>query len=293
MPGKRKMAVKPMVVNLDDERSQKVSRERERQNRRRDAMRQAQYRDLTEFEGAAVIISIDPGGTTGWSMMEVHPEALSDRPEHRNIGVIGNVLRWQHGQIDCGSKKGNRGTSLHAGISTAGESAGLGEILGLLRSWPEAAVVVEDFILDPKRFNTGRDLLSPVRLTSGINFDLWLQKRDYFVQSASLAKSTARDEQLKVWGYYTSTGGLQHARDADRHNLTFLKRASERSAKGRALRMAAWPHLFGKGKEFYNPGHTANRITMEGEGRVRALTENRERVEQEKNERRSELKKEA
>lgn len=253
--------MQPMIVE-DDSESRRLSDARATQNRRRDRLRpQGERKDKAEFEGSAIIIALDPGGTTGWSMMEVQPEALSDLEEYRGVGIMENVLKWRHGQIDCGSKKGNlsvgngtNGAPGHFGISTSGEAAGSGEILGLLRAWPAAAVVIEDFILDPNRFNTGRDLLSPVRITSAISFDLWLQKREYFVQSASLAKSTARDEQLKAWGYYTSTGGLQHARDADRHALTFLRRASERSSKGRALRTAAWPHLFGKGGEFYNPG---------------------------------------
>ncbi len=246
------MALKPMIVDLDAARKEHGKRNRVQQDRRRARMVPSErQRDMMdEYEGTVPIIALDPGGTTGWSLFEVHPEALSPRKEHRDIGVLKNVIRWRHGQIDCGTSKGDLGTALHAGISVSGENAGIGEILGLIRNWPLAAVVVEDFILDPKRFNTGRDLLSPVRITSGISYDLWLQGRNYFVQSPGLAKATARDEQLRNWGFYDRHGGLNHARDADRHALTFLRRCSERSAKGQGLRQTAWPHLFSVGKEF-------------------------------------------
>lgn len=260
---RRKMAIKPMRINLDEQRASDVKRNRETQNRRRDRLRPVGHReDLSEYEDSAVILSLDPGGTTGWSIMEIAPEAISDLPEHRGIGVVQNILRWKHGQVDCGSRRGDLGTNSaglrNGGVSSSGENAGVGEILGLIRNWPTAVVVIEDFILDFKRFSSGRDLLSPVRITSSVVFDLWLQRRDHHLQTPSLAKSTARDEQLKAWGLYTSTGGLGHARDADRHSITFAKRASEVTSKGRALRMAAWPHLYGKvnGVEgpFYNPG---------------------------------------
>lgn len=202
----------------------------------------------------ATVIAFDPGGTTGWALYTVYPEGLSDLPDHRGERVLDNVIKWQHGQVDCGSTKGNLGVSLHRGISTDGENAGVNELVGLVRAWPGAAIVIEDFILDPARFNTGRDLLSPVRITSAISYLLWLQRREYFVQSASLAKTTVTDERLKAWGYYSSTGGLNHARDADRHALTFLKRCANPTQKGRELREAAWPYLFGQGGEYHNPG---------------------------------------
>lgn len=249
------MVLKPLRVDL---KPADKSVERTRQNRRRDRLRQVPKEVSSTARnsnsGLVELISFDPGGTTGWSLMQVHPSALSARDEDLPYGVLDNITTWRHGQVDCGSVKGNLGRSLHAGISTRGENAGVSELLGLCRSWPQAAIVIEDFILDPDRFNTGRDLLSPVRITSALNYDLWLQRRDYYVQSASLAKTTCRDEQLKTWGYYTSSGGLGHARDADRHSLTFLKRSAARSPKGRELREAAWPHLFGPEGEYYDPG---------------------------------------
>lgn len=257
----------PTVVNLDEDR-RTHKRNRIDQNRARYMMTPEGYLEtknlsdpeydrwleehdlLDDWEGTVQVIALDPGGTTGWSLFEVHPEAISGKTEHRNVSVLKNVIRWQHGQIDCGSQRGNLGTSAHAGISTSGENAGIGEILGLIRCFPHAAVVVEDFVIDAERLSTERDFLSPVRITSALSYDLWLQKREYRVQMPALAKSTCKDEQLKAWGFYSKHGGLNHARDADRHALTFLKRASAVNRTGYALRSSAWPALFGPDGKF-------------------------------------------
>lgn len=212
----------------------------------------AQGADLGELGHLATVIAFDPGGTTGWSLFSVDPDKLEG-----GVGKVGNVWnsigseepivdkkgfvhKWEHGQIDCGSRKGNLGTSFHQGISTDGENAGVNEMVGLIRAWPGAAVVIEDFILDPRRFNTSRDLVSPIRLTAAVSFILYLYRRQYFVQSAAMAKSTVTDVRLKAMGYYSSTCG-PHARDADRHALTFLQRCK----KSANLRRIAWPYLFG------------------------------------------------
>lgn len=210
--------------------------------------------DASELSSRPTVIAFDPGGTTGWALYTVRPEALSNLDEHRDERLLDNVIKWEHGQVDCGSTKGNLGTSLHPGVSTSGENAGIDELVGLVRAWPGAAIVIEDFILDPSRFNTGRDLLSPVRITAPLSYMLWLQRRAPFFQSASLAKSTVTDERLKRWGYYSSTGGLNHARDADRHALTFLRRCANPTRESRELREAAWPHIFAVGGKYHNSG---------------------------------------
>jgi hypothetical protein len=47
---------------------------------------------------------------------------------------------------------------------------------------------------------------------------------------------------------YDPTGGLIHARDADRHALLFLRKAKAKSQ----FRAQAWPHLFSRGGAYYN-----------------------------------------
>jgi hypothetical protein len=49
---------------------------------------------------------------------------------------------------------------------------------------------------------------------------------------------------------------MKHARDADRHAITFFRRCSQ-GESGRQLRMLAWPYLYGiidtGGKQIIGP----------------------------------------
>lgn len=209
------------------------------------------------------VLALDPGGTTGWCLLSCEPLSLvpgyapyvpgEDLPNDNamsNGSVLKKIKGWQFGQVDCGATKGNLGNSLYAGISTAGESAGAAVIARHIRAWPGAAVVVESFIL--RQFSRDQDLLSPQRITAKIEQYLWLDGREYFTQTPSEAKVSATDERLKEWGFYSSDGGMQHARDATRHAITFLRKASVPGRKAAELRAAAWPHFFGPGGSLSN-----------------------------------------
>jgi hypothetical protein len=184
----------------------------------------------------ATVIAIDPGGTTGWSLMSVHPESLTNP----HADFLDNMFKHQHGQVDCGSHRGNLDSSLHTGISTDGEFSGVYDLTDLIESWPASAIVIEDFTLRQQRKD--RDLLSPVRITAALGFALWLKGRDYHVQQPNDAKNICNDCRLKEWGMYDSAGNLIHARDADRHAILFLRKCKN-SAHFRAV---AFPHLYGE-----------------------------------------------
>jgi hypothetical protein len=186
---------------------------------------------------AATVIAIDPGGTTGWTLISVHPECLVAD----DAKVLDNIFIHQHGQVDCGSRRGNLGTSLHSGISTDGEFSGVYDLAKFIKSWPVAAIVIEDFTL--RQMRKDRDLLSPVRITAALGYSIWRDGRDYHVQSPADAKRVCTDARLKEWRMYDPTGGLVHARDADRHAILFLRKAKQ-SKNFRAL---AFPHLYGEG----------------------------------------------
>jgi hypothetical protein len=96
----------------------------------------------------------------------------------------------------------------------------------------------------------GIEMYSPMRLNTLVK---WALRRGYdgldefdvpprqmFTQEPSLAMSTATDERLKDWGLYKREGGEEHARDATRHGITFLRRAKDK----RNLRYRAWGGLF-------------------------------------------------
>jgi hypothetical protein len=201
-------------------------------NRRR---RKGYLKESEITYGEAAVIALDPGGTTGWSLITVHPEALTEP----NADLFENIFDHQHGQVDCGTHRGNLATSLHEGISTEGEFSGIYDLVELIKAWPSAAVVIEDFTLRQMRMD--RELLSPVRITSAVGHAMWLEGRDYHVQSAGDAKNICSDERLREWRMYEERGALRHARDADRHAILFLKKAKVK----KEFRALAWPHLYG------------------------------------------------
>ena len=112
----------------------------------------------------------------------------------------------------------------------------------LISDWPTAAVVVEDFILRAERKEKSRELLSPVRLTAKLETYLWRDGRRMFLQQPAQAKTTISNERLKMWNCYTGTGAQEHARDADRHAMLFLRRCM--GPQGVQLKRNAWPHVY-------------------------------------------------
>lgn len=161
------------------------------------------------------IIAIDPGGVTGWSVMEFAVRDLLDPKVH----IHDIVTKWWHGQIECGQGLARDGaeTTEEEGIEKLNwliEQSVMEKPYGV-------AVVIEDFIV--RRFDKSRPFLSPVRITAPIQqmlYEMGLHHK--WVQQPNDAKNTISDERLKIWDMY-SADGLQHARDADRHALLGLR----------------------------------------------------------------------
>lgn len=172
----------------------------------------------------ATVIALDPGGTTGWSVMSVYPDALSDP----DVSVLKSITHHAHGQI---------------GGNEDDQADELGDLIAV---WPGSTLVIESFTL--RKFTQGAELLSPVRITAKVDYIIHSGSRGVdhhprqWRQEPSLAKRTATDQRLKDWGLYQREGGLEHARDADRHAITFLRRATS----SKQLRHGSWPHLFDK-----------------------------------------------
>lgn len=170
------------------------------------------------------LVAFDPGGTTGWAVMQIHPLSLVDGA----YPILNNVLLWTQGQI---------------ALSEEGESGMIHEMAWLCASWVGACILAEDFILE--NHSKARNLLSPVRLNAGLTYALWLQGRKLVVQGRDV-KAVVTDDRLKAWGYYVRAGGLEHARDATRHALGFLRRVKGPSADACGRRHRAWPHIYGE-----------------------------------------------
>lgn len=185
---------------------------------------------------APTVISIDPGGTTGWSRMVVHPEALVDP----DVPILTNILDRANGQVRAipVTPGGKAPKALNLALEERRCIRTL--VSDVLRSWSGAALVIEDFLLRKKVMD--RELLSPVRLCAALELAVEYEGLGMTLhrQSPSEAKTMATDDRLKAWGLYARAGGQQHARDADRHSITFLRKAKARGS----VRGEAWPHLY-------------------------------------------------
>lgn len=145
------------------------------------------------------VLSLDPGGITGWSIFSVHPDAMGGDPA---FPVLENVEWWTAGEF------------------TGTQDSQCDEILELVNSWPGARLLTEGFKL--RQMNAELD---PVEINAIIRWAV--RPRYWVVQNASLAMSTVTDDRQKAWGFWVS--GKEHARDAVKHNITFLKRQKERA----------------------------------------------------------------
>jgi hypothetical protein len=156
------------------------------------------------------VLALDPGGTTGWAVLCVHPEAMEGDPD---VPVMSNIEWWTAGEFT--------GSSLSQ----------CDEIVELAHSWPSARLVTEGFKL--RQLNAELD---PVEINHTV---AWALRPRYFVQQQpALAMSTVTDDRQKEWGFWVP--GKPHARDAVKHGITFLKRQKERAVQAlRQVRRAS------------------------------------------------------
>lgn len=161
-------------------------------------------KDIEEdIEELYTVLGYDPGGTTGWAAIGVYKEAILD-PEFR---ITDNIAFWTAGefigneedQVDC--------------------------MIALTHAWPEARIVCEDFVL--RKFNSARELLSPVRITAMFRYGIRDSNRAIILQQPSLAMTAVTDARLKKLGFWPPLSGQEHARDAVRHAFTWLRRAKK------------------------------------------------------------------
>jgi hypothetical protein len=167
-----------------------------------------------EPAGFPTVIAFDPGGTTGWAVITVHPDALEDP----DVPILENILHWDQGQI------------------VGDEHSQVDHIIEMLDLWDGAAVLFEDFEL-----RTMAAELSPVRITNTVSWALtrlFDPPRNIFLQMPAMAMTTATDARLRRWKLYRP--GQEHARDATRHAIVFLRRAKQAAR----MRAAAFPHAY-------------------------------------------------
>lgn len=152
-------------------------------------------------EQSYIVLALDPGGTTGWAVLCVHPEAMTGDPD---VPVLENVLWWTAGQF------------------TGKQDDQIDQIVELIQSWPTARIVTEDFNIRQQNV-----LLDPAEINAVVRWAI--RPRYYVKQHSSLAMSTVTDDRQKAWGFWIP--GKEHARDAVKHAITFLKRRKEQAVK--------------------------------------------------------------
>lgn len=173
------------------------------------------------------ILTFDPGETTGWSLL-VLPKEIDGQDifSYTPDVILRNKIVWEHGELNC------------KGV----EDDAAWQMSRMCYAWPSAAIVIEDFILRAERKEKSRELLSPVRLTAKLELLLWQNGQQAFKQDPSQAKRVT-NERLALLGALVDDGVPDHARDADRHAVMFLRRCI--GTQGVSLKRSAWPHLYG------------------------------------------------
>ena len=156
------------------------------------------------------VVAFDPGGTTGWSVIDVHTDALLS-PDYP---ILANINFWQAGQYE----------------GSLNDQAQ--EMVDLCRAWEDADIVCEGFIM--RQFLPEPSVLDPVRLAAILSYVM--SPRRVYQQQPSLAMTTVTDDRLKDWKLYGDERltGKPHARDAMRHAITWLRRRKAALAKSRA-----------------------------------------------------------
>jgi len=154
-------------------------------------------------------IAFDPGGVTGWCVMCVHDVAM----RLLDYKILDNISFWSAGEF------------------TGDEHSQVDQMLGLVDAWPEAKIISEGF--DLRTANRSSDVLSPVRILGAFSYALSRPAprsgapRTVITQLPALAKTAVTDDRLLRWGFAPRLEGLPHARDAAKHNITWLRRAKD------------------------------------------------------------------
>lgn len=176
------------------------------------------------IKNRSVVIGIDPGVTTGLSVMVV--DDLSNGVEA--------VMAWGSDQISYGGS-GNA-QDLYEGDERFPEQEICEQIGKAIIRWSKynkVYVACEDFII--RKPNSTRDFLAPVRITAGIMQEIYKAGKDIDVifQPPSEAKGVCTNERMDLWGFPIKTQKDRHSRDADRHSILLLRKfmADPRTSK--------------------------------------------------------------
>jgi hypothetical protein len=179
-----------------------------------------------------VVVSFDPGVTTGWAVHRLDLDSL--KKEGFAATIYGSASGFTSGQINGDGSDASEFRT----VDTMMDIVRAGYVLGDYGAGDLFAIVMEDFVL--RRSEASRSLLAPVRVFSRFEMSLHLATRDsglrlpYVKQSAADAKNVVSDMRLRRWNVYVP--GREHARDAQRHGILFARKVASEPRWEKALR---------------------------------------------------------
>lgn len=191
-----------------------------------------EYND--DGEAGLIVVSFDPGVTTGWAVHRLDLKSLV--AEGFAATIYKDTSGFVRGQI------GGDGSDLSEFrmVDRMMEIVRGAFVLGDYEVGDLFAIVMEDFVL--RRSEASRSLLAPVRVFSRFEDRLHCAVEasgvalPYFKQSPSDAKNVVSDLRLRRWGVYEP--GMEHARDAQRHGILFARKVASMPQIQRALQRA-------------------------------------------------------
>ncbi len=137
-----------------------------------------------------VLISFDPGHTTGYSVWVA---------EHEKVTLVeaGQFMSWTK------------------------EDIVLAPLLALLDKYEVSNIVFESYqVYEWKSADHSWSQVPTIQIIGCIKTICQLRNIPYHGQTAQVAKQFVTDDKLEKWGYYKA--GMRHARDAIRHACYFL-----------------------------------------------------------------------
>lgn len=177
-------------------------------------------------------VTIDPGGTIGWTHFVVDCKAFS-RPEHK---ILANVLSWNCGEFTGQEYEAvNRAVNLisqvhYRGVEKASEKAG---------EFNNARTEILTEAFELTQLIGGENLLSPVRINAVLEWECRKQGLPLVFQDRAM-RTNVTPERLRLFGFespfrkngeWSKTGRGKDAFAAMQHQIVRLRRIKQMSLR--------------------------------------------------------------